>query len=127
MKAFFKSLFFNRLFFTVFFLIAVFFVVSYFNENLFGIGKLLFYILLVLLVFDFILLYRNKIGIQAERILPEKLSNGDQNPIEILITNRFKFIATIKIIDELPIQFQKRDFEIRSKLKPSEQKKITYK
>ncbi len=127
MKTFLKSLYITRLFFTVFFSITVLFVVSYFYENLLGVSKLLLSIIVISLVFDILLLYRNKIGIQAHRSVPEKLSNGDQNVIQIFITNRYQFISKVKIIDELPIQFQNRDFAITTTLKPSEQKKITYK
>jgi len=125
-KAFLKSLYLKQLFFTAFFSIAVLFIASYFFENLFDVAKLLLGILLGLLIFDILLIYRNKIGTQAHRSLPEKLSNGDQNTIEITVVNRYQFTSTIKIIDELPIQFQYRNFAITSKLKPSEEKKFTY-
>ncbi|WP_109300332.1 DUF58 domain-containing protein [Aquimarina sp. AU474] len=126
MKTFLKSLYLKKLFFTAFFSIAVLFVVSYFFENLLSVSKLLLTILLVALIFDILLLYRNKLGIQGYRSLPEKLSNGDENVIEILVTNRYRFTNTIRIIDEIPIQFQHRNFAINSKLKPSEQKTFTY-
>jgi len=101
-------------------------VFSYFYETLYAIAKWLFYGLLVILVFDIFLLYLNKTGVQAARLLPEKLSNGDDNPIEIKITNRFTFKTSVKIIDELPVQWQQRDFKIESTLNPSEEKKFTY-
>jgi uncharacterized protein (DUF58 family) len=110
----------------VLFSLAALFVVSYFFQDLFGVAKLLFYLLLGIFVFDIFLLYRNKTGIQAQRILPEKLSNGDDNSIEIKVVNRFQFKTSVKIIDELPIQWQVRDFKIESILKPSEEKRFTY-
>lgn len=126
MKKFLKSLYLKKRFFIVFFSLAVLFVVSYFFQELFGIARLLFYLLLVAFVFDVLLLYRNKTGIQAQRILPEKLSNGDENSIEIKIVNRFQFKTSVKIIDELPIQWQIRDFKIEAVLNASEEKKFTY-
>jgi uncharacterized protein (DUF58 family) len=110
----------------VLFSLAALFVVSYFFQDLFAVAKLLFYLLLGIFVFDIFLLYRNKTGIQAQRILPEKLSNGDDNSIEIKVVNRFQFKTSVKIIDELPIQWQVRDFKIESILKPSEEKRFTY-
>lgn len=86
----------------------------------------MFFVLIGLLLLDIFLLYRNKLGIQAERHLPEKLSNGDENPIEIMVANRFRFKTSVKLIDELPVQWQIRDFKIESILKPSEIKKFTY-
>jgi len=110
----------------VFFCITGLFIFSYFFTNLFVITQGLLYLLLLLLLVDIFLLYRNSTAIQAARLLPEKLSNGDDNPIEITITNRYTFKATIKIIDELPVQWQQRDFKIETVLSPSEEKKFTY-
>ncbi|WP_281987570.1 DUF58 domain-containing protein [Aquimarina aggregata] len=126
MKVFFKSLYLKKTFFTAFFSIAVLFIVSYFFEDLLGVAKLLFYILLTLLVFDILLVYRNKLGIQANRVLPEKLSNGDQNTITLSVINRYQFKSKVSIIDELPIQFQQRNFGITAILKPSQERKFTY-
>ncbi|MDT0557237.1 DUF58 domain-containing protein [Ichthyenterobacterium sp. W332] len=78
-----------------------------------------------LTVFDLILLHHKK-GIVVKRILPEKLSNGDDNPIELEIQNLFNFKTHLKLIDELPFQYQKRDFEINTEVKAEEKKKITY-
>ncbi|MDT0556583.1 DUF58 domain-containing protein [Patiriisocius hiemis] len=126
MKKFIKSLYLQKRFFTVLFSLTVVFVFSYFFENLFGLCKFLLLLCFAFLLFDILLLYRNKVGIQASRILPEKLSNGDDNDIEIQLINRFQIKTSVKIIDELPVQWQRRDFEINTILKPSEEKKFTY-
>lgn len=126
MKRFLKSLYLTKRFFIVLFSIAILFVVSYFFQELFGATKLLFYLLLIIFIFDILLLYRNRTGIQATRALPEKLSNGDENSIEIKVVNRFQFKTAIKIIDELPVQWQIRDFKIKSHLNASEEKRFTY-
>ncbi len=126
MKKFLKSLYLKKRFFIALFSLAVLFVVSYLFPEWFGVAKLLFFVLIGLLLLDIFLLYRNKLGIQAERHLPEKLSNGDENPIEIMVANRFRFKTSVKLIDELPVQWQIRDFKIESILKPSEIKKFTY-
>lgn len=86
----------------------------------------MFYILIGTLIFDVLLLYRNKTGIHAKRLLPEKLSNGDDNKINIKVLNRFQFKVKIKVIDELPVQWQKRDFKIISTIASSEEKKFSY-
>ncbi len=127
MKQLFKNIYLQPRFFWAFFTIAFLFLVSYFVENLYGVSRLLFTILMVFTLFDILLLFRNKTGLQATRIVPEKLSNGDENPIVITTVNRFLFKVFITIIDELPIQWQIRDFKIKSSLKPSEEKDFTYK
>ena len=53
----------------------------------------------------------------VKRTTPEKLSNGDQNPIEITLQNNYTFTINAKVIDEIPFQFQTRNFEIKRKLK----------
>lgn len=49
-------------------------------------------------------------ALEARRILPEKFSNSDLNTVSILLKNKYTFSIHIGIIEELPIQFQKRDF-----------------
>ena len=126
MKSFIKSLYLTRRFFVLVFSLAILFVISYFFEGLFQPTKFVFYLLLGILLIDILLLYRNITGVQAERYLPEKLSNGDDNEIEIRIVNRFQFQVSVKIIDELPVQWQVRDFKIESVLNSGEEKKFTY-
>jgi len=75
---------------------------------------------------DFLLLYASKGTINGERLVPDKLSNGDQNPILIHISNSYLFLVSLRLLDELPHQFQKRDFEIRANLKKGEHKKFKY-
>jgi uncharacterized protein (DUF58 family) len=62
------------------------------------------------------LLFQNKNGVKASRILGKKFSNSDINKIPISIKNKYNFKVAIKIIDELPKQFQKRDFEILTEI-----------
>ena len=61
------------------------------------------------ILLDIVILF-SKNGIDAQRILSEKFSNSDQNPVTIQIQNKFRFKVYLEIIDELPVQFQKRDF-----------------
>ncbi|GAA4125438.1 DUF58 domain-containing protein [Flavobacterium chungbukense] len=75
---------------------------------------------------DILLLYTINKGIEAERITPEKLSNGDLNPIKITLKNHYNFSILIKIIDEIPFQFQVRDFKILKKINAATQKEINY-
>lgn len=42
--------------------------------------------------------------------MPEKFSNSDLNTIPVSITNKYPFKIHIRAIDEIPVQFQKRDF-----------------
>ncbi|MBA4155242.1 MAG: DUF58 domain-containing protein [Flavobacterium sp.] len=91
--------------------------------------NLAWYFLLLLLTFfglDCIILFGAKTGIEATRISPEKLSNGDENPIRVAVRNYYTFSIFTKIIDEIPFQFQVRNFEIKRKVKASSQDDIQY-
>ena len=105
----------------------VLFVVSFFFQNLFNAFMLLFFILLVFLMIDIAVLFILSNGVSANRICPEKLSNGDDNEIFIKIKNHYSFAINIKIIDEIPFQFQVRNFEIKKKLQPLSTEDLTYK
>lgn len=126
MKRFLRSLYLNKRFFSILFTLGGLFVISYFVPNLLGVVKLLFYLFLGTFLFDVLLLFQNKTGVEAQRILPEKLSNGDDNEIYIKVVNRYRFKASIRLIDELPIQWQIRDFEITSLIDSGQEKKFTY-
>ena len=75
---------------------------------------------------DYLFLFNQKTGIQAQRILPEKMSNGDENSIKIDLKNNFPFPIRAKIIDEIPFQFQKRDFLIERKLEKQKNVLLEY-
>lgn len=102
------------------------FICAFIFPNLYN---AVWFILLVLLTFlglDILILYFTKTGIEAERITPEKLSNGDLNPINVQIKNHYTFPILVKIIDEIPFQFQVRDFKIVKKIQASDQKDFGY-
>lgn len=126
MKQFFKSLYLKKRFFAVLFSLAILFVLSYFFPELFGVTQFLFYLFIGIFSVDIFLLYRNKLVVQAERLVPDKLSNGDDNSIAIKVVNRYHFKISTKIIDELPVQWQIRDFKIEAQLNSSEEKIFTY-
>lgn len=102
------------------------FVVSFMVPDLFGAFKILFFIFCLLFLVDVLLLFASKGKIEAHRILTDKLSNGDENLVQLQIGNTYLFPVAIKIIDELPFQFQKRDFGLESKLDKGQAKLFQY-
>ncbi|CAN5776020.1 DUF58 domain-containing protein [soil metagenome] len=66
-------------------------------------------ILLVLMVYDYAMLFSKRKGIVAVRSMAERLSNGDVNDIRIDIENDYPYKVNLEVIDEIPHQFQKRD------------------
>jgi len=99
---------------------------SFWFRILFTIAILVCLTLGLLLLLDFFLLYRFKKGIIAKRKVADKLSNADENSIELYFKNNFPFKIHIIVIDEIPFQFQKRDFLEKSILEKEEEKTIKY-
>jgi uncharacterized protein (DUF58 family) len=123
---FFKKLYINNLFFYLLLGLIVLFICAYIFPNLYQAVLYLTLILVSFLAMDILILFFAKTGIEAKRITPEKLSNGDQNLINVTIKNFFTFPISVKIIDEIPFQFQVRDFEIKRKISASSQDEINY-
>jgi uncharacterized protein (DUF58 family) len=125
MKRFFKHIYLTGRFFTSVSILVLLFILAYMFPGLLVMVQMLFFVFLGLVMLDLLLLFKQK-GIRASRVLPEKLSNGDDNPIEISLQNNYNFTSHLQIIDELPFQYQKRDFGINTELKRQASKKITY-
>jgi len=107
---FFKKLYFSNNLFIVLSGLVVVFVVGFFWPLGYAIAKIALLAVLVALVAEFFLLFRKDKNIFARRELPERLSNGDQNEIKIFIENYYRFPIRVNVIDEIPFQFQVRDF-----------------
>ena len=101
-------------------------MVSFWFSILYNFAWFLVTILAVLFLVDIYILFGFKKGVDARRILTEKFSNSDENPIPITVKNNYKFRIEVKIIDELPSQFQKRDFEQIASLNPFENYNFEY-
>jgi uncharacterized protein (DUF58 family) len=121
-----KSLYLERAFFFAYAVIIILFITSFLIPAIFEISKILMLILLAFTFLDILILYSAKKGISAKRICPDKLSNGDENAIIIELKNHYTLAIKTTIIDEIPIQFQKRDFKIVRKLKPTSQDAFQY-
>ena len=120
-----QSLFFSKRFYWGLAAIIVLFVFAYFSQLLFIIARIVTLFFFLLVIIDYIVLYKIT-GVTAKRILPERLSNGDENKIKVIVTNDYSFRAAIRLIDELPVQFQKRDFYLKEFIASGEERSIIY-
>jgi len=111
-----KNLYINNRFFFALIGVGILYVFAFFFPFLMIAGHVVLLLVFLAAMVDYLLLYREKDGILAQRILPEKLSNGDENPIKVDIKNNYSFTINTKVIDEIPFQFQKRDFLIEKKI-----------
>ncbi|WP_196894906.1 DUF58 domain-containing protein [Aureivirga marina] len=108
---FFKSLYIHQRFFIYIAIISTLFILSYWIEFLYQLAWVSVLFLMVFMFLDIFLLYNKKQKLEAFRNVSQKLSNSDENPITIQINNEFNIPIHVKVIDEIPFQFQKRDFD----------------
>lgn len=121
-----KQLFINNFFFYCLMGVITCFILSFFFPALYSASWYVFFILIVFTIIDYILLFSFGQKIKANRITPEKLSNGDENEIIIKISNQYTFPIEINVVDEIPFQFQVRNFTIQKKIKAQEKTDLKY-
>ncbi len=121
-----KSLYIHSRFFVYMAIVSLCFLASFWLTALYALAWAMVLTLGILFVMDLILLYRFKNAIEGRRLLPEKFSNSDENEVPITISNRYPFKTFIQVIDELPVQFQKRDFSYTSILAPNATHNFNY-
>ena len=115
----------DRLFAALGFCILLF-LLKFFFSWLGEIPEVALGVALILLCIDLFILYRNTHGIEAKRLTAKRLSNGDENPIEIEVRNKYGFAVNVRVIDEIPFQFQLRDKDFKLNLQPGAIKSIHY-
>ena len=71
-------------------------------------------------------LYRVREGMEADREVADKLSNGEDNPVVIRLRNGYRGRVTARVIDEVPAEFQRRDVMFRVELAPGERQEVRY-
>ncbi len=106
--------------------IVVLFGLSYFIPILFNIAQVSILVLLLLFILDFLIVFIGENKIEAARILPDKFSNGDKNLIQLKIRNNYPILINLEIIDEIPEQFQVRNFKIKDSIQSHKTKSIQY-
>jgi uncharacterized protein (DUF58 family) len=121
-----RDLFLNNRLFLLAGIIVSTFIITFVLSSGYFIPKTLFFIFLITQLTDLILLFRVKRGLSGKRILADKLSNGDENEISIYLENFYTFKTELRVFDEIPHQFQRRDLEFNLALPAGESKVIKY-
>ncbi len=105
--------------------ISLMFVFSNWDHRLYGLSWVLLLLLFLAVCTEIVMLYKvNKI--KASRIVSDKLSNSDLNEVIIKLYNNHNFTSHWELIDEVPIQFQKRDFLMNVSIPGNSTKTINY-
>lgn len=106
--------------------IALLFITSYFHPALYTIAALLLALLSIAVLADALLVYSKHKGIIATRTAPDRLSIGDENRISLHLFNNYSYPVSLSIIDELPVQFQERNWVRKASLPGNQSADIHY-
>ncbi|MDN5204746.1 DUF58 domain-containing protein [Fulvivirgaceae bacterium BMA10] len=106
--------------------VIVLFIFSFIIPWLFPVAQTALVILIAILVVDTLLLNNAGTKVQCSRDMAKLLSLGSDNKVKLTIENQSGIPLKVSVIDELPFQLQKRDFNIHLKLQPKEKKILSY-
>lgn len=122
----FRDLYLTDRLFTIIVVVVLIFIASFVIGGLYVVPKVIFYVLMAALVTDILLLFRVRVGMRGERSVADKLSNGDDNEIKIKLESYYAFQLKLRVFDEIPHQFQRRDLEFKLALLPGEVARLQY-
>ena len=121
-----KGLYITNRFFAVFGGVILFFIVGFIFEIFFPIAQALMVIALSVTVAEILFLFNPYLKIDCRRTLPKVFSLGSQNRVRIFLENKFGLSLRANVIDEIPGQFQQRNFSVDVILLPREEKILEY-
>lgn len=121
-----RNTYFTNRFFIAVIATTILFVMGYPFAWIYVLGRIVLLALTAALIVDSLWLYSGKGKINISRQVPNRLSLNDENPLSVQIENRFPFKVQLEIIEELPFEFQKRNFSIKSQLQPGESRSFDY-
>lgn len=115
-----RHLFITNRFFWVFGGIAGLFALSFPLSALLPFAKLAFFAALAAVLVDAALLFFRPLNVTAFRKLNPVFSLSDPNPVDIYLNNESPLSLRLTVLDELPEQFQLRDFQFIVSLRPGD-------
>lgn len=107
-------------------IIILIFIAGYALPIFVEVGKISLMVFFAAVIAEISILFRTKEPITAERITPRLMNLGDENTISILLKSNCGFNAFVEMVDELPEQFQKRNFGYNFRIAPAESKHFAY-
>ncbi|HEY0434461.1 MAG TPA: DUF58 domain-containing protein, partial [Chitinophagaceae bacterium] len=121
-----QSIYLTRLFYLAGLSAVALFVLSYFIPQLFEVAGLLLIVLLLTSITDILLLFGRRYAMRAERVTAPRWSNGDDNLVTLHFENNYGFSVEADVVDEIPEQFQVRDWKRRADIAPGGEAVIEY-
>lgn len=121
-----RNLYLNNRFYLVFALLIGAMMFSYSMPFLMPVTQTAIVVLALAVFIDILLLFSNRVDVGVERETPGVLSLGDPNPIKLRIMNKARMSLHVTLIDELPEQFQERNFSLSLDLPAGKTLEQTY-
>jgi uncharacterized protein (DUF58 family) len=125
LKNFYFSLGFTPRFYTLMGILVFAFIISFITKLFLALAFIATAAVLVTVALDIFILYQGN-KITGNRITGPRMSNGDDNLIGVWLKSTYPFKVGIDFIDELPAQFQIRDFKHQINLSPNHKHDFTY-
>jgi uncharacterized protein (DUF58 family) len=122
-----RNIFLTNRFFLVMGVLIIALMLSYPFSFLFPLVKTACVLFVVICLIDVVFLYNKTIKVGAKREIPPVLSLGDDNDITLTVISNAAFKLWAQVIDELPDQFQVRNFQLDLVLPPRDPQTIHYK
>jgi uncharacterized protein (DUF58 family) len=122
-----QVLFFTNRFYCLLGANSLLFIIAFFFPRIYSVAIIVFIVLAGLLLLDMALLLLRPAGILSmERKASSRFSNGDDNEVLLELYNRYPFPISVMVIDELPFQFQERNFALKAKVAAGEEHTFRY-
>jgi uncharacterized protein (DUF58 family) len=127
-KSFIKSVYTNGLIYKALWSLSILFVCSFIWPSLYSVAMVFLLLWVSFVLVDLLMLFPkgSRKLIRAERVLPERFSNGDGNEVVLYLESLFPFPVYSEVIDEVPVQFQLRNLSFKSLLKTRQKIKLSY-
>ena len=96
---------------------------------MFTIGRILVFLLFIIVLFDIVMLYIHWNSSQPLRVfrsLSPRFSNGDDNPVKVRLESSYPFDIHTEVIDEVPFVFQRRDVLFKARIRKQGDATISY-
>lgn len=105
---------------------VVLYIFSYFIPVLYDVASVVLLLLVAAVLVDAFLLFGKRYGLRAERITSERWSNGDENKVTLHFQNNYSFPIHASIVDELPLQFQERNWHRDAQFERKKELRVIY-
>jgi len=121
-----KHIYLSREIFKFIVVVIIMFIAAHFYRPLFLVAQISLLCLIICFCIDLFIVFRPKRGLNAQRVLAPKLSNGSNNKINLFIESFFPYTIKCFIVDEVPHQFQIRDINFKTTISTLQTNHLQY-